>query len=284
MHNTLWDHWLLSATAPPAPHFQSSFSCRATEPTFVKLSSWNTLEVGNDAASNACINMSASNTCIQLVCIYGCIIAETWNTLDVEINWASNTGQHLSVSNTFIQFCCTYACIPFCFYITIVHTGNPLITGNNAASNACKFFWLHPILLYSLQQKLANILNVIQKAKKCNNTHLATKNYVNFVIKLDAEISIWMQSRFDGFYFSATLIATVLCRARSKRVIDGNTDIYILVWLLGRHFMFFLIIMWDHWLWLSNASSPRSQSPGPTVTIVEKGIEFLFSSIDHQKK
>ena len=113
---------------------------------------------------------------------------------------------------------------------------------------------------------------------------LRQKNYVNFGIKLDAEISIWMQSRFDGFYFSATLIATVLCRARSKRVIDGNTDIYILVWLLGRHFMCFLIIMWDHWLWLSNASSPRSQSPGPTVTIVGKGIKILFSSIVLQKR
>ena len=31
------------------------------------------------------------------------------------------------------------------------------------------------------------------------------KNCINFGIKLDAEISIWMQSRFDGFDFSATL-------------------------------------------------------------------------------
>ena len=33
------------------------------------------------------------------------------------------------------------------------------------------------------------------------------KNYVNFGIKLDADISIWMQSRFEGFDFSATLPA-----------------------------------------------------------------------------
>ena len=32
------------------------------------------------------------------------------------------------------------------------------------------------------------------------------KNCVNFGIKLDAEISIWMQSGFDGFDFSATLM------------------------------------------------------------------------------
>ena len=31
------------------------------------------------------------------------------------------------------------------------------------------------------------------------------KKCVNFGIKLDAEISIWMQSGFDGFDFSATL-------------------------------------------------------------------------------
>ena len=31
------------------------------------------------------------------------------------------------------------------------------------------------------------------------------KNRANFRIKLDAEISVWMQSRFDGFDFSATL-------------------------------------------------------------------------------
>ena len=31
-----------------------------------------------------------------------------------------------------------------------------------------------------------------------------------FGIKLDADISIWMQSRFDGFDFSATLVAAPL--------------------------------------------------------------------------
>ena len=30
----------------------------------------------------------------------------------------------------------------------------------------------------------------------------------------------------------------------------GHTDIYGLVWLLWRQLMIFLIIMWDHWLWL----------------------------------
>ena len=36
------------------------------------------------------------------------------------------------------------------------------------------------------------------------------KACVNFGIKLDAEISIWMPSRFDGFDFSATLPCPVL--------------------------------------------------------------------------
>ena len=35
------------------------------------------------------------------------------------------------------------------------------------------------------------------------------KKCVNFGIKLDAEISIWMQSGFDGFDFSATLLLCV---------------------------------------------------------------------------
>ena len=36
------------------------------------------------------------------------------------------------------------------------------------------------------------------------------KTSVNFGIQLDAENSIWMQSRFDGFDFFATLVADVV--------------------------------------------------------------------------
>ena len=32
------------------------------------------------------------------------------------------------------------------------------------------------------------------------------ENYVNFGTQFDAEILIWMQSRFDEFGFSATLV------------------------------------------------------------------------------
>ena len=42
----------------------------------------------------------------------------------------------------------------------------------------------------------------MQQSPFCN------KNCVNFGIKLDADISIWMQSGFDGFDFSATLLTT----------------------------------------------------------------------------
>ena len=35
------------------------------------------------------------------------------------------------------------------------------------------------------------------------------KKCVNFGIKLDAEISIWMQSGYDGYDFSATLLMGV---------------------------------------------------------------------------
>ena len=38
------------------------------------------------------------------------------------------------------------------------------------------------------------------------------KNCVKFCIKLDAEISIWMQSRYDEYDFSATLAKTILCK------------------------------------------------------------------------
>ena len=44
----------------------------------------------------------------------------------------------------------------------------------------------------------------IQQYPFCN------KNCVNFGIKLDADISIWMQFRLDGFDFSATLTCTML--------------------------------------------------------------------------
>ena len=40
----------------------------------------------------------------------------------------------------------------------------------------------------------------------CNSHRVFNKKKcVSFTIKLTAEISIWMQSRFDGFDFSATL-------------------------------------------------------------------------------
>ena len=39
------------------------------------------------------------------------------------------------------------------------------------------------------------------------------KKCVNFGIKLDAEISNWMQSGFDGFDFSATLLIGTLSLA-----------------------------------------------------------------------
>ena len=44
-----------------------------------------------------------------------------------------------------------------------------------------------------------------KKGVKCDIAHFATKKCVNFGIKLDAEISIWMQSGYDGYDFSATL-------------------------------------------------------------------------------
>ena len=43
------------------------------------------------------------------------------------------------------------------------------------------------------------------------------KDCVNFCIKLDAEISIWMQSRFDGFDFSATLVTDDSCQVSDDR-------------------------------------------------------------------
>ena len=42
------------------------------------------------------------------------------------------------------------------------------------------------------------------------------KNCVNFGIKLDAEISIWMQSEFYGFDISATLFINTYKSANSQ--------------------------------------------------------------------
>ena len=39
--------------------------------------------------------------------------------------------------------------------------------------------------------------------RKMQQYSFCDKNCANFGIKLDAEISIWMQSKFDGFVFSA---------------------------------------------------------------------------------
>ena len=50
---------------------------------------------------------------------------------------------------------------------------------------------------------------------------LQQKKCVNFGIKLDAEISIWMQSRFDGFDFSATLLLQNT-KVFGHRVHDGK--------------------------------------------------------------
>ena len=55
-----------------------------------------------------------------------------------------------------------------------------------------------------LQYILANTLNFYQKPN-LRQYSFCNKNCVNFGIKLNADISIWMQSRFDGFDFSATL-------------------------------------------------------------------------------
>ena len=51
------------------------------------------------------------------------------------------------------------------------------------------------------------------------------KKCVNFGIKLDAEISIWMQSRFDGFGFSATLMGSAtLHTQKDKLQVNRNTS------------------------------------------------------------
>ena len=53
---------------------------------------------------------------------------------------------------------------------------------------------------------------------------VCNKNCINFGIKLDADISIWMQSIFKGFDFSATLrthpemLTLGLTRPRGKAV------------------------------------------------------------------
>ena len=115
-------------------------------PTCVVLSSWSTLKVGNDAASNTqgqyCIQYLHS-VCLHLWLYNFCfatIVAETWNTLDAEIDPASNTGKiclHPVLAFSFAA--CMHASI-FLFYIITYWTGNPLFTSNNTASqsNACK--------------------------------------------------------------------------------------------------------------------------------------------------
>ena len=60
-------------------------------------------------------------------------------------------------------------------------------------------------------------LNAIQKWRKMRQYPFCDRTWVNFDIQLNAEISIWMQSRFDGFDFSATLVTDDSCRVSDDR-------------------------------------------------------------------
>ena len=61
-------------------------------------------------------------------------------------------------------------------------------------------------------------LNAIQKWRKMRQYPFCDRTWVNFDIQLNAEISIWMQSRFDGFDFSATLFFYLLYPKPQKTV------------------------------------------------------------------
>ena len=101
------------------------------------------------------------------------IIAVTENTLDTELNAPSSTGTTLSAPNN-------AACNTFIFM---------------AASNIFVQFALY----------LYQDIKCYTKRRKMHHCLFCDKKCINFGIKLDAEILIWMQSGFDGFDFSATL-------------------------------------------------------------------------------
>ena len=69
----------------------------------------------------------------------------------------TNTGKFCLHPTLSFSFCCT---LIFGFYIIIDRTGNPLFTGNNAASNACKLSGCIQYLCAVCKKKLAYILNV----------------------------------------------------------------------------------------------------------------------------
>ena len=89
-----------------------------------------------------------------------------------------------------------------------------------AASNTFKHF----------ATNLGNTIYVIYTRRKMQLYPFAKKNYNNFGFNLDAEMLIWMQSRFDGFDFFATLITSIHPRSHgnNKRLnISSNTFFYI---------------------------------------------------------
>ena len=55
-------------------------------------------------------------------------------------------------------------------------------------------------------------LNAIQKWRKMRQYPFCDRTWVNFDIQLNAEISIGMQSRFNRFDFSATLVTDDSCQ------------------------------------------------------------------------
>ena len=99
--------------------------------------------------------------CLHLFFLFIPIIAG--NTLNAGNDAASNTCHHLSASNTCIQVGSMYACIHCCFDMIIERTRNTLDSGNNAVSIKYKLFGCIQYFLYNLQYILGNTLNVIQK-------------------------------------------------------------------------------------------------------------------------
>ena len=115
-------------------------------------------------------------------------------------------ANHLSAYITWIHFFLKICLHPFFLCYKIAWTGNTLDAGNDAPTNIFKQFGCIKYLCTVCNKLKLIILRWYKKSWKCDNTHFSKKNFLNFGFKLDADISIWMQSRYDKYEFSARLL------------------------------------------------------------------------------
>ena len=128
------------------------------------------------------------------------LIAGTWSPFDAEIDAASNTRRRKKFCSKQLHSALLHVSLLLLLYDIWSH---------------CKQFVHRPKWCIKPFCSVCNGFWVIQKSqtKRCKMRQypFCNKKIINFGSKLDAEISIWIQYRFDGLDLSATLLRGSHC-------------------------------------------------------------------------